>query len=107
MSKSNWTSKQVEAMMEFAEAGLSIEDTSSAMIATGWEKRTVPSIRSKYRSHTGTNWPMKIDLTQGVTELTDVEEHTPVNIKSPGIEWMPIIMIGIGAMIMGYYWWSY
>jgi len=42
MSKSNWTSKQVEAMMEFAEAGLSIEDTSSAMIATGWEKRTVP-----------------------------------------------------------------
>jgi hypothetical protein len=106
MSKSNWTSKQIEAMMEFAEAGISIEDTSSAMIATGWEKRTVPSIRSKYRSYTGSNWPMKIDLTVE-DEMPDVEEHIPVNIESPGIDWMPIIMIGIGALIMGYYWWSY
>jgi len=106
MSKSNWTSKQIEAMMEFAEAGISIEDTSSAMIATGWEKRTVPSIRSKYRSYTGSNWPMKIDLTVE-DETPDVEEHIPVNIESPGIDWMPIIMIGIGALIMGYYWWSY
>lgn len=98
MSKSNWTNKQVEAMMELAEAGLTLEDASAAMINTGWEKRTVPSLRMKYRSHTGTKWPMKIDLA--------VEEDFPVNMESPGTNWMPLVMIGLGLMIAGYTWWS-
>ena len=98
-----WTEEQIEAMMAVADAGLSLEEASAAMINTGWEKRTVPSLRSKYRSYTGNNWPVK---TVDESELTEIEEDFPVNMESPGTDWMPFVMIGIGLMIAGYTWWS-
>jgi hypothetical protein len=105
MSKSNWTSKQVEAMMELANVGFSLEDASAAMINTGWEKRTVASLRSKYRSHTGTNWPITIDL-----ELEDsVEEAipTPMDIEHNKSKLGHVLILLVVVGIAVAYGWFY
>ena len=98
---SKWTQEQIDAMMELADVGISLEEASSAMIATGWEKRTVPSLRSKYRSYTGSNWPTG---KPHVSVNNDVED-TPVNLKRPTIRHGLIILtllVGV-AVIYGWF----
>tara|TARA_R100000152_G_C6781951_1_gene217736 strand:- start:6996 stop:7322 length:327 start_codon:yes stop_codon:yes gene_type:complete len=105
---SKWTEEQVEYMEMCAEKGFSLEETSEKMIATGWENRTVPSVRSKYRSHTGQKWPETIfDIIEDdiVEDIPYQSEPFPETEMASKVDWVITTCVLIGAMIIGY-WWS-
>jgi len=106
MSKSKWTQEQIDGMIEFAKAGKSLEETSNAMIATGWENRTVPSLRSKYRSYTGNNWPKQNNNDEIVIE--DIVEDVPLSAEIDNFEpkWTQglIILLLIAGVAVAYGW---
>jgi hypothetical protein len=108
---SNWTKEQIDVMLQYAEEGVSIEDASAGMITTyGWNKRTVPSIRSKYRSYTGLNWPnvgnkLFTELADDTALIVEDYEERITELEkesSKNTTLLFLLLVGVGLVYYGW-----
>tara|TARA_R100000458_G_C8272025_1_gene246816 strand:+ start:1610 stop:1927 length:318 start_codon:yes stop_codon:yes gene_type:complete len=102
----SWTEEEVKGMLELADAGKSIEEASEAMINTGWENRTVASLRSKYRIETGEKWPSNIEKEPLILEdeiADDIDYVEPYEEQSSRMTTTIVLFLfGIGLLAYGW-----
>lgn len=107
----SWNAEQVHYMLECADDGYTLEEASKEMIEKGWIKRTVPSLRSKYRSYTGSKWPNPVetivrhsrDIEEVVTIIEPEEDEEEQIEKSSSIVTTMVLLL-MGGLMLAYGW---